>query len=181
MGQHPAGHADAAGRPAGVFRSRRDLARARALVRQSGRKLPIRILLAYVAPDNDHAVATLAANLDAVGFRVALRPLAVDPYYAQLGDPTSNLDAALNDPGPDFPDGANTFRLLLRRDAAWNYGQFGDAATDRAIDAVSAMPLGAARTAAWSALATRIGRISRPGRRSSTRFKSFRTPHGSAA
>ena len=143
--------------PTTIYPNVPDTAKAKALIKESGVKTPIKINLYYItgAPGDDLA-QNFAQSLNQVGFQVTLKGEDSSAYYADVQDPKSARDdIAFGGWGQDYSDAVTFFVPLLASasaDGGNNYGDFKDPALDAQMAKINEMPLGDARFKAWSDL-----------------------------
>jgi peptide/nickel transport system substrate-binding protein len=141
---------------------RRDRATARRLIKAATPRAP-RLRLTSPADGGSVAVAaTVARQLEAVGFRVSRTVVTVPDYAAYVADPGADFDLAIAGWGPSFGDASTVLGPLLICGRGDNLGRFCDLDVDVRIDEVAGVALGPSRSAQFAALAADLGREHSP-------------------
>ena len=138
-----------------------DPARARAMLRDSGLTLPVKIRVAYRStPTADKAMAALGSGWEEAGFAVMLQPVAQD-YFAVISEPAQleKTDVFWANWAPILPTASTVIPQLF--DSRVNlstvgtgrdYGSFDDAAVNREISRIGTIADPDAEARAWAAL-----------------------------
>jgi ABC-type transport system substrate-binding protein len=131
-----------------------DPEKAKALIAESG-VTDLNIELAFNnSPPGPEAAAAYKESLEAVGFKVTLKPLTADVIYGYYSDPKATWNLGLAGWGQDYSDAITFFKPLLFSTSGSNYGKFNDPAFDTAVTDINKMPAGPERTAAFAKLST---------------------------
>jgi serine/threonine-protein kinase len=141
-----------------------DPAAARGLIASSGLRTPIKVELWYFSGQDeiDALVGEVKRQLDGAGFAVTLRPAWGSFYFGAMADPDQHVDMALFNWAQDYPDPVTILPPLLRTGAENNHGHFSSPSLDRQMAQVDTLPLGTARRAAWSRIASDVARGDAP-------------------
>ncbi len=155
-----------------------DIAKAKELVKESGVKTPIKVNLYYQtgAPGDDLA-QNIANSLNQVGFNVTIKGEDTSVFYTDIQDPkAARDDIGFGAWGQDYGDAGTYFGPLLNSataDGGSNYGDLKDPSLDAAMAKANLIPIGEARTKAYSDLSTSMMQNIAPMATFRNRRKSF--------
>lgn len=140
---------------------RGNAAASRALLRDSGLTLPVRLRVAYRStPTADKAMAALKNGWEAGGFDVALQPIEKDYFSAVSSSKRVTLsDVVWANWAADWPSASTVLPPLFDSRAnlsaagsGRNFGRFADPKADQRMSEIAAIPDDAEREQAWVAL-----------------------------
>jgi peptide/nickel transport system substrate-binding protein len=145
-------------RDAQIYPANGNLAKAKALIKASGIKLPVNTTLRTRsdAPGFLEMAQAVQAELKAIGFNVTIKSAPDSVNGGIISTRANKIPMGINNWTQDYPDGDDFFLPLLDGQKITptnnnNYASFDSAAVDRRINA--AVPLlGQARDRAWAAL-----------------------------
>lgn len=144
---------------------RGNAAAARALLRESGLTLPVKVRVAYRStPTADKAMAALENGWEAGGFAVTLQPVEKD-YFTAASSPsrTRQSEVIWANWAADWPSASTVLPPLFDSRAnlssagsGRDFGRFGDGAVNKRMSEIPAIADQAAREKAWSDLDTNL-------------------------
>jgi peptide/nickel transport system substrate-binding protein len=150
----------APGEPAEIYPATSDIARAKALL--AGSQLPLTATVHYREKTDEADLApAIQSQLAQIGIQLKLQGHTQDVYVAYISNPKNEAQMFFSNWETDIPDGAGIFSQAFPSSAAGggaNWSQLRDPAVDADIARITAMPIGTARTAAWSQLSTHLTR-----------------------
>jgi peptide/nickel transport system substrate-binding protein len=145
-------------RDAQIYPANGDVAKAKAILADSGVKLPIKTTLRTRsdAPGFLEMAQVVQSELKAIGFTVSIKSAPDSVNGGIISTRANKIPMGINNWTQDYPDGDDFFGPLLdgRRITPTNnnnYAAFNNAGVNKAIDRISPM-VGAARDNAWEAL-----------------------------
>ncbi|MFJ3503425.1 ABC transporter substrate-binding protein [Streptomyces sp. NPDC090135] len=140
-----------------------DVAKARRLLAEAGRADGFDTTITVSTGDKTRAEA-LQQSLARVGVRLRIDTVDPSVYYDTIGDTAKAPDMAISGWCPDYPSAATFLpfvfdgRTIKEKGNQGNVSQFRDAAVERRMDEIAAMPDAAAAGKAWAALDAEIQR-----------------------
>jgi peptide/nickel transport system substrate-binding protein len=151
-----------------IYPANGDVARAKALLADSGAKLPIKTTLRTRsdAPGFLEMAQVVQSELNAVGFAVSVKSAPDSVNGGIISTRANKIPMGINNWTQDYPDGDDFFGPLLdgRRITPTNnnnYAAFNNAGVNKAIDRI-APTVGAARDKAWETLDVSTMRTATP-------------------
>ncbi len=131
-----------------------DPARAKRLLTTAGAPRAALTLAHLTTPPAPAVAAAVKRDLEAVGFRVALKALSASVFYGYLADPATDYDLAIAGWGEDYADAITYFRPLLSCGSGVNYGRWCDLTFDAKLQEINALPPGPERAGQYAQLST---------------------------
>jgi peptide/nickel transport system substrate-binding protein len=134
-----------------------DLAKAKTLVAQSGSSgMSVQVWASNTDPQ-PKAAEYMASVLTSLGYKATVKTIDEGVYYDTVAAQKSDPQISYNDWNQDFPEAQDFIDVLFNGEKITNIGNNNGAnlnvpAINKAIDAARALPLGAARDAAWARL-----------------------------
>jgi peptide/nickel transport system substrate-binding protein len=145
-------------RDAQIYPASGDPAKAKALLKQAGVKLPIVALLRTRSdsPGFLEMAQVVQSELDAVGFKINIKSAPDSVNGGIISTPANKVPMGINNWTQDYPDGDDFFVPLLDGRHITptnnnNYASFSNAGVEKAIDKINPM-VGPGRDAAWEKL-----------------------------
>jgi peptide/nickel transport system substrate-binding protein len=141
-----------------IYPAAGDVAKAKALLKAAGIKLPVNTLLRTRsdAPGFLDMAQAVQSELKQIGFNVTIKSAPDSVNYGIISTRANKIPMGINNWTQDYPDGDDFFVPLLdgRRITPTNnndFAAFNSATTEKVIDTINPM-VGAARDAAWERL-----------------------------
>jgi peptide/nickel transport system substrate-binding protein len=138
-----------------------DLAKAKALVQQSGTAgMAVQVWASNTDPQ-PQAAQYMASVLDSLGYKATVKTLDEGVYYDTVAAQATDPQVSYNDWNQDFPESEDFVDLLFNGEKITNVGNNNGSnlnvpALNKQMDAARRLPLGAQRDAAWARLDAEI-------------------------
>ncbi|MCW3066353.1 MAG: hypothetical protein JWN32_3525, partial [Solirubrobacterales bacterium] len=144
-----------------------DMAKALALVSQSGTKgMAVQVWASNTDPQ-PKAAQYMASVLDSLGYKATVKTLDEGVYYDTVATQKGDPQVSYNDWNQDFPEGEDFLDVLFNGEKITNVGNNNGSnvnvpALNTQMNAARGMPLGDARNAAWAKVDAALMRDSAP-------------------